>query len=147
MSSKAAPGATLLFLILLVSIPDMADRPTNLAGAPATGTYGGITSLQATLKSANRLLSNETIDFILNGDSVGSATTNANGVATLNNVSLARIQAITYTNGVKAVFSGDGNFRGSQGTANLTVSRAVASVTPNPASKTYGSSDPALTGA
>src|SRR5215813_14127337 len=123
MSSKAARGAWLLFLAVLVSIPAIADRSTSLTVSPAVGTYGGGTSLRAVLRVGNRPISNKTINFTLNGLSVGSATTNSNGVASLGNASLGGIQANTYPNGVKAMFAGDGNFRSSQGTATLTVNR------------------------
>jgi len=121
---------------------------TNLAVATATGTYGGTTNLSATLTkvSGGTGIPNEQVTFKLNGNSVGSATTNANGVATVSNVSLAGINAGTYPTGVAANFAGDSNNQPSSGTAQLTVNQAPASVTPNPASKVYGQTDPPLTG-
>jgi hypothetical protein len=64
----------------------------------------------------------ETVDFTLNGTSVGSATTGANGVATLPDVSLAGIGAGSYPTGVAASYDGDGDPPlASNGSSSLTV--------------------------
>jgi hypothetical protein len=68
------------------------------------------------------------ISFSLNSTGVGSATTNASGVATLINASLSGIAAGTYPTGVSASWAGDGSFAGSSGTAQLVVSQASTSV-------------------
>ena len=60
-----------------------ATSATSLAVAPATGTFGGTTTLCATLTSSAVGVPSETVNFTLNGTSVGSAVTNASGVATL----------------------------------------------------------------
>jgi MBG domain (YGX type) len=146
MITKTARGALLLLVLLRFSIPASADRPTNIALSPAAGTYGGTTTLQATLTSTGRPVPNQTISFALNDTPVGSATTNSNGVAILANVSLAGIAAQTYSKGVTAIFAGTADLRSNQRTATLTVNPAPASVTPNPASKTVGTSDPPFTG-
>src|SRR5688500_16363014 len=89
-----------------------------------------MTTLSATLTktSDSSPVSNKTVNFTLNGSSVGSTSTLANGVATLNNVSLSGINAGLYPNGVVASFAGDTGFAGSSGSASLTVGKA-ASVT------------------
>src|SRR5689334_22494769 len=130
MITKTARAALVLFLLLRFSTPASADRPTNIALNPASGTYGGTTTLQATLTSTGRSVPNQTIGFTLNGTPVGSATTNSNGVATLANVSLAGIAANTYSKGVTAIFAGTADLRSSQRNGTLTVNRALASVTP-----------------
>ena len=82
----------------------------------------------------------ETVNFTLNGTSVGSAITNASGVATLSNVSLAGINAGSYPTGVGASFPGDGSFDPSSGSNSLTVSKADQSInvtTHAPASAVY----------
>jgi hypothetical protein len=119
---------------------------STLTVSPAEGTYGGSITLQATLTSGSNRIGNKQISFSLNGAAVGNAITNSQGVATLNNVSLTGIQANSYPRAVAAVFSGAKGIRGSQGTGTLTVNKKPASVAPNGASKTYGTSDPALTG-
>src|SRR5206468_11660796 len=69
------------------------------------------------------------IAFTLNGNSVGSATSNGSGVATLNNVSLSGINAGTYASGVGASFAGDSGFAAANGSASLTVNKATPTAT------------------
>ena len=116
---------------------------TSLAVSPATGTYGGTTNLSATLTAGPDGVNGKTVAFTLNGTSVGTATTNANGVATKNNVSLAAIDAGSYPSGVSASFAGEGIYVSSNGSASLTVGKAdqAISVTKNaPASAAYNDS-------
>jgi hypothetical protein len=117
-----------------------ASAATTLAAAPATATYGGTTSLSATLKSGATGVSGKSVAFKLNGDPAGSATTNTSGVATLSNVSVSGINAGTYATGVEASFTADTAFGGSSGTNSLTIGKATQnglSVTA-PDSGTYG---------
>jgi uncharacterized repeat protein (TIGR01451 family) len=97
---------------------------TALAASPATGTYGGTVSLSATLTDGANGIGGKTINFTLNGNSVGSATTTASGVATVSNVSLAGINAGSYPTAVAASFAGASGFTASNGTAALTVNKA-----------------------
>src|SRR5262245_57354841 len=142
MSSKVILRALLFCVIVRFSIPAWADRPTTLTVTPASGTYGGTATLQATLNTGNRPISNQSINFALNGTGVGTATTNPRGIAILNNVNLAGLNAKTYINAITAVFVAADNLRGSAGTATLIVNPAPASVTPNVVSKVYGPSNP-----
>ena len=122
----------------VVSAPAVAA--TTLSAQPASGTYGGTTTLSATLKksSDNSVVSGKSITFTLNGNSVGSATTNGSGVATLSGVSLAAINAGTFATGVGANFAGDSGFAASSGTAQLTVNQASSTTTVScPASVPY----------
>jgi hypothetical protein len=121
---------------------------TILTAQPASGTYGGTTTLSATLKktSDNSTISGKTITFTLNGANAGSAITNGSGIATLGGLSLSGINADTYASGVAASFAGDSGFQASSGTNSLTVNKKAASVTPNAANKFYGEMDPTLTG-
>jgi hypothetical protein len=68
------------------------------------------------------------VTFSLNGSTVGTATTNAGGIATLSGISLTGFDAGTYTACVGASFSGDAKDSASNGTANLTVSTAPLTV-------------------
>ena len=78
---------------------------------PASGNYGGTTSLAATLTASGTPLANEIIVFSFNGSSVGTATTNSSGIATLANASLSGITVGFYTSYVGAAFNGDfGNY-------------------------------------
>jgi hypothetical protein len=112
--------------------------PTSLTVSPGTGTYGGTVNLSATLTSSGSPVSGKTITFTLNGNTVGTASTNVSGVATLNGVSLSGINAGTYPSGVGASFAGDSGFQASSGTASLTVDKKDATWTTNPNSKVYG---------
>ena len=89
--------------------------------APASGTYGGTVNLSATLTSSGSPVSGKTINFTLNGNPVGSATTNGSGVATKTGASLSGILPGTYPSGVGASFAGDSFYSASSGTASLTV--------------------------
>jgi hypothetical protein len=144
MRRDAAVATVLILLMLGISLPARAERPTAISVTPASGVYGGSTSLQATLTAAKSTIPNETISFTLNGVKVGTATTNSIGVATLNNASLAGINTGEYSGGVTAVFAGDSNFRSSQGSASLTVNRAPLTVTTSTATKLQGQPNPAF---
>ena len=85
-------------------------------------------------------VSGETVNFTLNGSSVGGAITNGSGVATLSGVSLAGINAGSYPTGVGASFPGDASYDPSSGSASLTVSKADQAInvtTHAPASAVY----------
>jgi Bacterial Ig-like domain (group 3) len=101
---------------------------TSLAVSPVSGTYGGTVNLSATLTSNGDPVSAESVAFSLNGTSVGSAPTNASGVATLNGVSVAGIIPGSYPTGVGATFAGDSNYTTASGTAALTVDQADTNV-------------------
>ncbi|MDX6479553.1 MAG: trimeric autotransporter adhesin [Gaiellaceae bacterium] len=95
---------------------------TTLTPAAVAGVYRGTTTLSATLAFGAHPVAGETVSFTLNGTSVGSATTDANGVATLPNVSLAGIGPGSYPTGVAASFDGDGSPESaSNGSSALTV--------------------------
>ncbi|HEY7025158.1 MAG TPA: Ig-like domain repeat protein [Candidatus Limnocylindrales bacterium] len=111
---------------------------TTLAVSPATGSYGGTATLTATLKSGANAVVGKSVSFKLSGTTVGSASTNSSGVATVNNVSLAGIPVGNYPTGVSASWAGDGSFASSSGSAQLSVSQASSSVS------VLGSSNPSV---
>jgi hypothetical protein len=120
-----------------------AKQGSSLSVSAASGTYGGNTNLSATLTSGGSRLANQTVTFTLGGSSVGPATTNASGVATLSNASLAGINAGTYSGG-GASFSGDTNYSSSNGTAGRTVAKADQTITfaaGTPTTKNVGDQD------
>ena len=127
-----------------VCFVDTANSTTTaLAVNPSTGTFGGTTALSATLTKPRCGVSGATIAFTLNGNSVGSAITNGNGVATLGNVSLAGINAGSYPAAVGASFAGDGSHDPSSGSSSLTVGKADQAITVNthaPANAVYNTS-------
>lgn len=121
---------------------------SSLTASATTGTYGGTTTLSATLKDGNNNpLSGKTISFTLNGNTFtgNTAVTNASGIATLTGVSLSGINAGTYATGVGASFAGAAPFPATSATGSLTVSTKAITVTADAKSKVYGDADPALT--
>ncbi|HKT49405.1 MAG TPA: MBG domain-containing protein [Candidatus Angelobacter sp.] len=118
---------------------------TSLAVAPASGTYGGSTTLSATLSTTSGALSGKTVSFSLNGTPVGTAVTNASGVASLS-TPLGTIGAGLHTGAVSASFAGDPDNKASSGSADLTVNPAPLTVTAANASRAYGDPNPAFTG-
>ncbi|HXZ57710.1 MAG TPA: carboxypeptidase-like regulatory domain-containing protein, partial [Gaiellaceae bacterium] len=117
-----------------------ATSATSLAADPATGTFGGTTTLSATLTSGGNPVSGKTVSFTLNGSSAGSAVTNGSGVASESGVSLAGINAGSYPTGVGASYAGDGSFDPSNGSNSLTVSKAdqaISVTTHAPASAVF----------
>jgi carboxypeptidase family protein len=117
---------------------------TSLAVDPASGTYGGTTTLSATLTSGAAGVSGKSISFSLNGNAVGSASTDSSGIATLSSVSLSGINAGAYPTGAGASFAGDGSYASSSGTNSLTIAKASQTITFGAlAGKTYG--DPTFT--
>ncbi|HYY93397.1 MAG TPA: MBG domain-containing protein, partial [Pyrinomonadaceae bacterium] len=113
--------------------------PTLLAVSPASGTYGGTTELAARLTADGMPLDGRNVSFSLNGTTLGVAQTDAGGVATISNVSVAGINAGTHSNAVAAHFAGDAGHVASDGTTDLTVGKATPQITwNNPADVLYG---------
>jgi hypothetical protein len=101
---------------------------TSLAVDPASGVFGGLTTLSATLTAQGTGLVGRAIAFTLNGVGVGSATTNGVGVASLTGVSLAGIGAGTYPDAVTAAFAGELGYAPSSTSAALTVAKAPQTI-------------------
>lgn len=115
--------------------------PTTLQASAATGVQNGTADLSATLTAGGSGLLGKTINFSLNGTSVGNAVTDSNGVATLTAASLNGIAAGAYPNGVSANFAGDMSYASSSATAALKV-RAIQTITFGALSdKTFGDPD------
>jgi hypothetical protein len=128
---------------------------TGLTVAPATGTYGGTTTLQATLTSNGTGVSGKTIGFMLKGTAVcgvggkpACPATNGSGVATLAGVSLAGIDAGSYSGAVVADFAGDATHAQATGSNDLTVAQATQTITfdLSSLSKTFGDPDFSVAG-
>lgn len=102
------------------AIPVPATQATALAVAPASGVFGGTTTLTATLTAAGGSpLAGKAIAFAIDGTSVGTAVTDGNGVATLSNVSLAALDPGYYP--FTASFAGDEGYDPASGSETLTV--------------------------
>ncbi len=106
---------------------------TSLTVPDASGPYGGSVNLTATLASGagQTGISGQMITFYLNGSSVGPATTNNSGVATLNNVSIAGIEGGTYPGYIKASFAGNGTYDAITNYAQLVVTPVGQTITFN----------------
>lgn len=110
-------------------------NPTTLNVAPKSGNHNGIVDLTATLRDTpNNLISGQTVYFSVNSNPVGSAVTNALGVATYQ-------YTIDLDEGIypiNAEFLGDGGYNASSGLNNLTVSKTPTNITVDPVSGYYG---------
>jgi hypothetical protein len=102
--------------------------PTSTSANTATGMYGGTTTLSAVLTSGGNPVSGKTINFTLNGNPVGNATTNGSGTASLSGVSLTGINAGSYPGAIQASFAGDSVYAASSGSSTLNVSPLDVSV-------------------
>jgi hypothetical protein len=99
---------------------------TTLASVSGTASFGGTATLNATLTSSvtGAGIAGETVNFTLDGTSVGSAVTDSNGVVSLTGVATTDT-AGTDNGGVVASFAGDiTNAAAPNATGALTVSQA-----------------------
>src|SRR5258706_567446 len=112
---------------------------STITQTAVSGSYGGTASMSATLTDSTTALpiSGQTISFSLNGAAVGSAVTNASGVATLASASLSGISAGDYPTGALASFAGGGGYAATSITADLRVIGTATVLTVSPASGTY----------
>ena len=111
---------------------------STLTAVSGAGPYAGTATLTATLVYGTTPLAGKLVTFSLvsggSTTSVGSATTNASGVATLSGVSLAGLAAGTDSGSVVASFAGDATYAAASASGNLVVNPATPTVTwANPA--------------
>lgn len=131
---------------ILAYAMSLRSQDTTLTVKDASGQYGGLTTLTATLLTiTGDPVSGKEVSFSLDGAPVGSATTDADGVALLPNVSLGALGAGSYPDGVGADFAGDDDFNESSGSADLTVTPAPLSITTDDATKLLGDPLPIFT--
>ena len=95
---------------------------TALAVDPASGDFGGTTTISATLTTGGTGLVGKPIQFFLNLAPVGTAVTNGVGFASVSGVSLTPIDAGSYPGAVTASFDGDLGYTAAAGSNTLTVS-------------------------
>ena len=119
---------------------------TTLALAPVAGNYNGSTNMTATLTvtATQAPLAGKTVSFSLNGITVGSAITNASGLASLAGVSLAGINANDYPYGAAASFAGDGTNEATI-TADLRVYGLASTLVMSPVSGVYSGTTGSVT--
>ncbi len=116
---------------------------TSLTAASASATYGGTTTLSATLLAAGDPSSGKTLVFSLNGQAVGSAMTDGNGTATLSNVSIGNLHAGSAA--ISVDFAEDDLELAAMTTATLDIDRAPLTISADNKSKVYGAALPTLT--
>ena len=122
-------------------------KPANVALSAVSGaaTYGGTAMLTATLRqtgSAAAPIAGASITFALGGTPVGSATTDASGVAKLTNVALGGRGAGNYSGLVGASFAGNGNQAGDTATGTLRVAKAALVLRAVDLSRPVGADNP-----
>ena len=109
------------------------NSPTTVTTAltvnPASGPFGGTTSLTAVLTGASLGLSGKTVSFTFNGAAAGDVTTDASGTATVTGVNLTGLEPGTFTGVVVASYAGETGFTPSSGSNDLTVTQAAQVIT------------------
>jgi len=126
--------------------------PTTLTVTPATGAYGGTTTLSASLSSNGGPVAGQIVEFSINDVAVcGVASlpacpvTDATGVAQLPNVSLLGLAVGEYPEAVEASVSANGDYLASSGAATLTVTHVTLTVTADDLQRLAGEPNPPLT--
>ena len=115
------------------------QAPAVLSLSDASGAYGGTITFTASLASAGMAVGNQRVTFEVNGRSVGSATTDGQGVATLSGASLAGLNAGSYS--LTAGFAGDANYTATSAAKTLEVRRAAPTVMATGGTFTYDGTD------
>ncbi len=118
-------------------------QPTSLALSPARGTYGAATALSATLTAGSSPLAGAPVTFFLapggQATTLGTTTTDANGVASLSGVDLAGLSAGRLPFAVMASFGGDTNDAPAVAGGGLAIAQATPIITwATPADITQG---------
>ena len=110
--------------------------PTDLTTTPGVAVYGGSITLTATLTSGGNGVPGKSIAFSANGNSVGAALTDGDGVASLT-AALPKVNAASYATGVSASFAGDTIYQAETATSSLDVSKKAITVTAVTDTKQY----------
>ncbi len=114
----------------------------TLSLSPSSIGYKDSTTVTARLTTdGSAAMTGKTISFSVNGQPIGSATTDAGGYASLTYVAVQ-----SGSPSVQASFAGDADYSATTAVASLQVSKPVLTVTTNPASRIYGEANPTFTG-
>ncbi len=106
--------------------------PTSLTVNPASGYKDHPTTLSATLTSGGNGLAGQCVNFFINGNPVGSGTTDSNGMATFDYTILQGVGS--YPGYITACFDGTTIYLPSNGANDLTVNAIPTSLTVDSAS-------------
>lgn len=101
---------------------------TSVDAVGGSSIFGQPATLTATLNTAGSGVGGQSVEFGVNGTSVGTATTDSSGVATLAGVATTGLDAGSHTGAVTATFAGDDSYQASSGTGDLTVDRATQTI-------------------
>ena len=102
---------------------------TGLTVPDVNGVFGQPVNLTAKLTSqAGTGIAGRTVSFMLNGVAVGSAVTDASGVATVLNISTTGIDAGPHDKYIKANFVGDATYGAVEGLGNLTLAQQSSAI-------------------
>lgn len=101
-------------------------QTTNFSAVSGSGSFGSTATLTATLTSGGSPLAGKAVSFALNVNGsvtpLGTATTDANGIATLPNANIAGANVGTTPGAISVNFAGDATYLGSSASGSLTVS-------------------------
>lgn len=109
----------------------------TLVTTDVTGDTCGVVSLSGTLACGTKSVADKTVTFSLNGASVGQATTNDAGVATLAAITPPPTPGSS-PGGVEAVFAGDPGLAPATDTADLSLTNGMSLVLTNVTGDTCG---------
>jgi hypothetical protein len=135
--------ALVLCLVFSSTTSAAADIQTTISSVSASGQMWGPITFKATLTADGAPLAGKSVVFTAGGNAAGSATTDADGVATLpTSNGIMSFVAGTYPDAVVAAFAGDAGLAGSNAKGTLNVARKdqVISFT-NLALRTFGDAD------
>jgi probable HAF family extracellular repeat protein len=118
-----------------------ASVATELAVAPVTVQYGTYPQLKATLTSGSAPLTQKNVTFAIDGVTVGTASTDDNGVAQL----MATETTTAGSHSISAWFETDGLYDSSSSSASVEVLKALLTVTANDATRVMGAANPEFT--
>jgi autotransporter-associated beta strand protein len=129
------------------SILTIANTPatsvTLTASPGASSTYGQALTFTANVSStvSGNPMPTGTVQFLVDGNSIGGAVTLLNGSATSQSVSTLRAGG----HNIAAIYSGDGNYATNTGSLVSTVNPAPLTITANNQTKIYSAALPTLT--
>jgi len=125
-SDDASPPltASTSFTIHVQASPTL--QASSFSAVSGSGDFGATATLTATLTSGGAPLAGKVVSFALNANGavtpLGTATTDANGIATLPDASIAGANVGTDTGVLTVNFAGDATYLGSTASGSLTVS-------------------------
>ena len=136
--SGGYPASTSSIVTVTVALTATTTSPALLTPV----TYGRSTTLSATVAPAS---ATGTVTFKVGSTTLGTASLSG-GTAALGPINVFAINGFRAgSNTITASYSGDANYQPSSGSASLSVSKAVLTVTANNASRPQGMLNPAFT--